>query len=250
MNTRICSVIASVTLLILSSGCGGTRNFLFGRGARCGACGPSASTAPAYTTAPTYGQPQPLVSIPNAPAFPAAPYQPRCRLFGGQPRPQQPVACEPYAGCECQNPCGNVYTEGCGTCSSGCGTCNSYPGGCGECAVASPCGGCGGGCGGGPVVTDPYMSGEIGGGSMPYNGQIISDQVIGEQVIGGQVIGGQVIGGQVIGGQVIGGQVIGGQGYPSSTAPIQADDFRARKFDSDGNRILWEEPLPQGTTSL
>lgn len=68
----------------------------------------------------------------------------------------------------------------------------------------------------------------------PYNG-IIRDPVVGEQSIGGQGIGGQGI---------------GGQGYPGSTAPIQSDDFNARKFDTDGNRILWEEPLPRGTTSL
>ncbi len=80
------------------------------------------------------------------------------------------------------------------------------------------------------MVTDPYLTGEVGSGVMPYNGQIISDQVVGEQVIGGQNLG--------------------GQSYPSSTAPIQPDNFNARKFDSDGNRILWEEPLPQGPTSL
>ncbi len=69
MNTRICSVIASVTLLTLSSGCGGTRNFLFGRGARCGMCRPSAATAPAYTTAP-YAQPNRMLSLSHMPRFP------------------------------------------------------------------------------------------------------------------------------------------------------------------------------------
>jgi hypothetical protein len=59
---------------------------------------------------------------------------------------------------------------------------------------------------------------------MPYNGQIIRDTVIDQQPIGGQA-------------------------YPG-TAPIQPDDFSARKFDSDGNKILWEEPLPKSNTAL
>jgi hypothetical protein len=110
--------------------------------------------------------------------------------------------------------------------ADGCG-CNDYAGNAYDGAVYSgrPCGTCGNlndcGCGGtvggyGPAVNDPYMLG----------------------------------GGQIIGEQVIGGQVIGGQAYPSPTAPIQSDDFSARKFDSDGNRILWEEPLPAGAASL
>lgn len=36
MNTRICSVVATVTLLILAPGCSGMRNFFSPRGARCG----------------------------------------------------------------------------------------------------------------------------------------------------------------------------------------------------------------------
>lgn len=34
------------------------------------------------------------------------------------------------------------------------------------------------------------------------------------------------------------------QSFP--TVPSQSDGFQARKFDSDGNKILWEEPLPSG----
>jgi hypothetical protein len=70
------------------------------------------------------------------------------------------------------------------------------------------------------AVVDPYTSGAIVGGATPYDGQFLGDQVI------------------------------GGQPVPTPAAPIQADDFSARKFDSDGNRILWEQPLPQGATSL
>lgn len=244
MNTRICSVIASVTLLTLSSGCGGTRNFLFGRGARCGACRPGV-TAPAYTSAPTYGPTQPVVTTPNAGVGPVGPYQPRWRLFGRQPRYQTPVATAPTGGCGCNGYQGDIcgghaYADNCccgdhGVTYGGDCHCGGGCGGCGGCAGGGGCGGCGGGrgCGGyggfadgyGQVVTDPYLQGDIVGGTMPYNGQIISDPAVG-------------------------GQVIGGQGYPSSPAPIQSDNFNARKFDSDGNRILWEEPLPQGTTSL
>jgi hypothetical protein len=80
--------------------------------------------------------------------------------------------------------------------------------------------GCGNGAGGyGPVVTDPYLPGNIVGGSVPYNG-------------------------------VVGEQAIGGQSYPGTTAPIQSDNFNARKFDSDGNRILWEQPLTKGVKAL
>lgn len=68
------------------------------------------------------------------------------------------------------------------------------------------------------MVTDPYLQGGVSGGA-------VSNPIVGEQVIDGQV-------------------------YPQSVTPVQPDDFSARKFDSDGNRILWEEPLPKGTTSL
>ena len=49
MNARICSVVLAVTLLTTSTGCSGIRNFLFGRGARCGLCNQT-ETAPAYDT--------------------------------------------------------------------------------------------------------------------------------------------------------------------------------------------------------
>lgn len=41
----------------------------------------------------------------------------------------------------------------------------------------------------------------------------------------------------------------GGQGVPGNFAPIESDDFQSRKFDTDGNKILWEEPLPSGTVA-
>ena len=70
------------------------------------------------------------------------------------------------------------------------------------------------------MVADPYLSGQV----MvdPYSGQVVGEPVMGEMIVPG--------------------------GQPSTT--IQPDDFSARKFDSDGNQILWEEPLPSGATSL
>jgi len=130
MNTRICSVIAVMTLMSFSTGCTGIKNFLFGRGARCGLCNLGGS-------APQFGN---AMQAPN-----------------GQPCQQ------PACGC---NGNGSMYSS-----QSGCN--NNY-------------------------VADPYQSGQMG--AIPQNGQ-----------------------------------VMGG--------PIQADSFNARKFDNDGSRILWEEPV-------
>ena len=146
MNTRICSVIAIMTLVTFSSGCAGIKNFLFGRGARCGLCS-GGSLAPQFGNA---------MQAPN----PAGP---------------------------CQQPAG----------------CN------GQVSSAQPCGGCGStamnhsGCGN-YGVADPYQSGQV----IPQNGQMM-----------------------------------GGAGVP-----MQTDGFNARKFDTDGSRILWEEPA--GSNSL
>jgi len=35
-----------------------------------------------------------------------------------------------------------------------------------------------------------------------------------------------------------------GNQYPG--APLPSGDWQARRYDSDGNQILWEEPLPPG----
>ncbi|MAI69725.1 MAG: hypothetical protein CMM01_02280 [Rhodopirellula sp.] len=139
MNTRICSVIAVMTLVTFSSGCSGVKNFLFGRGARCGLC--SGGSA-----APLFGN---TMQAPNPGTY------------------QQPAA-----GCN-----GQVYSAQPG---GGCGT--TVPDNCG-------CGPYGN--------VDPYQSGQV----LPQNGQIM-----------------------------------GGTG-----GPMQTDSFNARKFDTDGSRILWEE---------
>lgn len=191
MNTRLCSVIAAATLLTISSGCSGMRDFLFGRGARCGLC---------------RSTPAPI--IPPAPV-PYAPPPATC------PPPMQGVVTAPPMGCGC-----NEYVTGSVHAGMPCGNCGTI------------CGDCGCGCSGavesyGPVVNDPYLSGQVMGGPIPQNGQIISDQVIGQSAQP---------------------PVLPGATMPP--APIQPDDFSARKFDSDGNRILWEQPLPDGASSL
>ena len=239
MNTRIWSIVAAVALLSFSSGCRSMKTFWFGRGARCGACGPRANTAPVYVP------PQPVATTPYAPAIPyapatpvvqaipAAPYQPpRCGLFGRHRRSQQPqcqsVTIAPSTPCGCQNPCGSTaYSEGCGTCSS-------CPDVCGEYTVASPCGGChesdcvscGSGFGAGTYgsVNDPYLSSGtvIGGSVMPYDGQIIGEQIVGDHVVG------------ETGQSIVGSSVLPG----TSTLP---DNFDAR-----GERIIQSDPLPPG----
>ncbi|WP_222436145.1 hypothetical protein [Rubripirellula reticaptiva] len=59
-----------------------------------------------------------------------------------------------------------------------------------------------------PSVSDPYLS----------SGQIMGDS--------GYSLGAPV------------------ESYPSS--PIPTGEWNARKIDTDGNQILWEEPLPSG----
>ena len=163
----------------------------------------------------------------------SAPGTPNCG--SDAPYTQAPA----YAAPQCQAPACQGAAAGCGCHDAGSVYGGQVYGGqvyagsaCGTCGVANM-GGCG--CGNivngyGGVVSDPYLSGEVVGGTMPYDGQIISDTVVG--------------------GPTTGAPVVGGQSYPGPTAPIQSDNFNARKFDSDGKRILWEQPLPQGTTAL
>lgn len=158
MNARICTIIAVMSLMSFSVGCGGMRNFLFGRGARCGLCNRNAP-------APQYGNTM----------------QAPCGATNGQPAPQ--------GGCGCN---GQAYSaQPCGSCGS------TAPGNCG-------CGGMTSGYG----AVDPYMSGATIPGAIPQNGTVIAP--------------------------------------PGTT--MQSDGFSARKFDNDGSRILWEEPV--GMNSL
>ena len=172
MNIRICSFVAVMTLVSITSGCSGMKNFLFGRGARCGLCNSNSGGMPA----PQFG---------NAMQAPCG--GPQC----GQPNMGQPFANQPYMGP--QHGCGSEHYQPAPYNQGGysCGTCGAPSGG--DCGCS---------------YSDPYMSGEVMG--VP-NGAV---------------------------------------GYPAGVptmAPIQTDDFSARKFDNDGNRIIWEEPSYGGT---
>lgn len=190
MNTRICSVVAAATLLSLSSGCCGMKNFLFGRGARCGLCNKLSSIP-----RPQFG------NVMQAPCG-QTPYTPAA------PAPQQYAApaYQPQSTCGCNN---NTYGAPAYSAGETCGTCYSAAHSGIDC-----------GCNSGvnsyaPAMTDPYGG-----------GQVIHD--------GGAIYGGEVYGGQVV---------------PNSPT-IMGDSFNARKVDADGNKILWEEPLPPGTKPL
>ena len=89
MNTRICSVIAIMTLVTFSSGCTGIKNFLFGRGARCGLCS-GGSVAPQFGNA---------MQAPN----PSGPYQQSAGGCNGQVYSAQPC-----------NGCGATAPNNCG----------------------------------------------------------------------------------------------------------------------------------------
>ena len=218
MINRIVTVVAAATLLSLSGGCAGMKNFLFGRGARCGACTGLANIRPQFGN---------TMQVPySAPTCQTPQYQPPVFQRGAAIAPQAPCGCNGYAG---NNYAGPVYDNQ-AYADNSCNTCyGSTPshapqimGDCGCVATDSY----------GPTSVDPYLN---------------SGQTYNEQIIGGPVMGEQIIGNPVYGEQIIGEQVIGGsQGFPST--PIQSDDFQARKIDTDGNRILWEEPLPPGTT--
>jgi hypothetical protein len=79
MNNRILTVVATVSLLCLMSGCRVVRNFCFGHGARCGA------------PAPNYLQPGPR----HAPAA-----APPCQCVPSPAVAPAPYASEPVCGIE------------------------------------------------------------------------------------------------------------------------------------------------------
>lgn len=163
MNTRIFSIVVAATLMTVSTGCSGMRNFLFGRGARCGLCSSATAPAPAYTSpAPTYTAPAPNQYQPAPYSVPANQYaapapcqsappayqnqRSRCGLrnwFGWGRNVSPPAQAPCQGGCQGYSPCTSCY----GSDYLGDG------GSIGDC-------GCGGDCGSGgatSIVTDPYM---------------------------------------------------------------------------------------------
>ncbi|TWU24202.1 hypothetical protein Pla52o_21280 [Novipirellula galeiformis] len=149
MNTRYLSVVASVTLLVVSSGCGNLKQFWFGRGARCGLCNTISGIMP--------GRPG---CLSQAPSCNAAPYT------------APPVAAAPPAGCTC-SPYAGPQVEGYGELGCGsevaakCPTCAPFSSGYGnivgdygyDSSVDQY----------GTVVTDPYLQGGAVGSSVYGN---------------------------------------------------------------------------------
>ena len=206
MNIRLLGLVTTVTLISTASGCCGLKNFMFGRGAKCGLC--QRLSSPLAAPAPAYVPQAPCGVAPYAPAATYAPTAPTC---------SSPVVSAPNVGCNSAD-CGcNGYAYG-GTVTHG----SAYGGQC-ECNAH-------GGVISDSYVNDPYMSS---GSVVPYDGQIISDEIVG--------------------GSGYPSTVHPGTSYPSSAAPIQGDQFyprvESRKVDTDGNKILWEEPLPPGAVT-
>ena len=212
MNIRLLGLVATVTLLSAASGCCGVKNLMFGRGARCGLC--QRTSSPLAAPAPPYA---PQVPCRTQPYAPPAPYTPP---VAHPPAAYAPSPCTPAAP-TCTQPIVTAPTTGCG--------CNGYACG-GEVAYGSSyCGECQCGIHGG-VVHDPYLSS---GTVVPYDGQIVGETVLD--------------------GEVYGGTVYPGTSYPGTGTPIGEGPWTPRvesqKVDADGNKILWEEPLPPGATA-
>ncbi|KAA5540715.1 hypothetical protein FYK55_20210 [Roseiconus nitratireducens] len=172
MNNRMMTVLMAALLVSASTGCTSMKNFLFGRGARCGLCN--------------------RVSLPTAPFLPrAAPAPPTCNT----PTYVQPNYGGPQTGCGCSPaPCNN--------------SCNT-------------------GSGYGPAPTNNCYRND------PYQGGVCGS------------------------GTVMEGQPIYGENW--QPAPTTPEGYRANygdpydtgyKVDSDGARILHEEPLPPGAMNV
>lgn len=159
MTIRSFTLVTLVMVMGSATGCGGMKNFLFGRGARCGLCNRGAVPAPVN---------------PAAPAQPAAPgcgLLPRCGLFGRKPAPTHtpPVACTPPAGYAPLPTRPDVCRDGNtgqGYVGSGCVDGGYSMGMGGDC-------GCAPGYGAAPSqggVVDPYLRGGVNNGGYPIDG--------------------------------------------------------------------------------
>lgn len=202
MNIRIGSIMMAATLIATSTGCGTMKNFLFGRGARCGLC--SSLPIPKFgnmASAPCSTGLCPSSPV-AAPAYAPAPaYQ--SPICNSAPIAGSPCGCENYAD---HSHGSEIYSSG----MCGCGQHGGQSYG-DETYLGESYG---------PISSDPYLnSGQIIEGSVPNYGQPIPN----------------------------------GTSYPLNSTPqsypivpSQSDGFQARKVDSDGNKILWEEPLPSG----
>jgi len=200
------------------------RNFLFGRGARCGLCSRVGAVGQAIN--------------PFSPA-PGTTAGRGCGLFN-----QNPMAAAPaYAPQGVYTPVPGyapaAMAGGCNVCPS-----QSFVGGQ---SLGGDCGCTNGGYVGGGYVDGGYAAGMAG------------DCGCGDSCGGhieGSVYGGSY-GGVVdpyLGSGVIGDSTSYGGGYMGETVVpngvIQGDNFQARKVDAQGNVIISEDPLPPGARLL
>lgn len=212
MTIRSFTLVTLVMVMGSATGCGGMRNFFFGRGARCGLCSRIGAVGTAIN---------PLAPPPNAaPVAPAAPGcgTPRCGLFNRNPAPTYapPVAQAPqcptsYAPAPYQAPCqggcvGSGYASG-GYVDSG------YSVG-----MPSDCG-CGTSCGGDCGVSS-Y-------GGVQYDGTVV------DPYLGGVTYDGGYSGGVVPDG-----------GWQPRT--YQSNRLDPGQYDAQGDRIISADPLPPG----
>ncbi len=208
MNTRILTVLATAALLCTTVGCSGMRNFMFGRGARCGLCNDARGTLRNLNPLARQNQVQ---SGPLAQAPPLI--GGRCRSrnvtppannYGPQVKSGGEAVCGVEAGCGMEQA------------PVACNSCPPYGAAMGNYDS---------------TMADPYLNGD---------GQIIDGQIIDGQIIDGQIIDG----GNVIGGGVVNGQAIDSSGawLPRGDSSV----YSANKYDQDGHRIISEDPLPPG----
>jgi len=192
MSIRTFTIVTLVMVMSSATGCGGMRNFLFGRGAGCGLCNRIGAVGNAIN---------PLAPAPGvAPVAGVAPPKRGCGLFNRNPAPiyAPPVACAPAPNCA--NECvGSGYGYG-GYVDNG--YASAMPGDCQSCTSH-------GGYESG-VVHDPYLAAPVMGNEYPVDGYS-------------------------------NGGIPSGGWYDRNNAP-----YGARKFDSQGDEIISESPMPAG----
>ncbi len=210
-SVSVRTLLLIATILPAATGCGTTRNFLFGRGARCGLC----------SRVGAIGQAINPLAPPPAPVAP----RPGCGLFNKnapvyvQPAPMPGYGPAPYAAAPCPT------CPPCPTCVPPCG---------GDCGYAVGYGDCG--CHEG-VMSDPYLAPSYGSpsyGTPSYGGGYDT----GEAVVPGSAT--------MTPSGNLGVPNYNGSGF--LPVPQGGDNFgvRSNRIDTDGARIIHEDPLPPG----
>jgi hypothetical protein len=231
MNNRFSTLVAAAVLVTLTSGCcGSLSNLWFGRGASCGLC----NKLPCFGQ-PKFGNtmqapcsPQPFV----APAPSCQPAPSRAPIWQApqahapqwqapsMPAPQWQGPSSVASDCPCQGSAGQWGSDHSA----------AYGGDCN-------CGGGAEGFASSGESFDPYMSADgghsVGMPGEPYPGQVIN----GEVVVAPGTMGTESMPGDNFAPRQP-------SGFPPGSGNIQS-----RRFDTDGNQILFEEPLPPGIRS-